>query len=407
MSPLLKAKVVNYNDILLRNAAYVIYLGNLLYFIFPFRPIVWRIGLVLLSLTGLLLFSAHYRFTSLGKSILAFITINAIYFLVSFLWQTPEFTNFGNILCSMLPIFLFYYLTAKRAITEKSIIVFIILVAVGGFLYFRHAEYMILIASLNGEEGEITVNASIIFLVMIPLLFFVKNKFLVFALVLEIIFFIVLGAKRGNILAAIIPLLLLYVKNFKTRGSIFTKILVIVSVIVLSLFAFHLATNNDYIMTRYEETLEGNSSGRDNIYANAWKVWYESESDINLFLGHGTDSTINLLGIRAHNDWLELLVNMGLLGIAIYLIFFLSLLRSLYKNWGQKEIWFVLLAIIALWFAKSLYSMGFTENFFSFISMALGIALGKTSVNNRISKIRLLTLKRKMHLNNCVSDHPQ
>ena len=75
---------------------------------------------------------------------------------------------------------------------------------------------------------------------------------------------------------------------------------------------------NDYFQTRLTSTLEGNSSGRDEIYSHIWNVFNNSNMFHYLF-GYGAQGSFIMTAKFAHSDWLELLINQGLLGFIIYI----------------------------------------------------------------------------------------
>ncbi len=362
--------------VLLRNLAYALMLGFLLYHLFPFPPIVWRFGLVGLSVIGLIIHIKKFHFTSIEKSMLAFVLLNVIYFLFSLLWQSPELTYFGNMLCSTLPMFLFYVLSMHGVITRQSLTVFLILSCICGYFYFRHAEDLIILATLNREIGGLTVNASAIFLVIIPLLFFIRNKWIVVLASIMIIFFIIYGAKRGNIISMAIPFYLLFRQNLKYNKTLINEAILFLVTVGLCYFAYDTMINSDYVMNRIEKALEGDTSGRGEIFYTASQSWYNAEHLYNLIFGYGTDGTVNLIGIRAHNDWLEVLVDYGLIGFFSYLIFFVNLLKVSWRIRHNNQLFYALIAVFFIWFSKSLYSMGFANSLFSYLSMIIGTILG-------------------------------
>lgn len=361
--------------LILRNLAFFCMLGFLVYHWFPFPPIVWRLALLGVCVIGFLIHLSRFKFTAVEKSMLFFVALNVIYYFFSFMWQTPETTNFGNVLCSMLPIPLFFTIAANGAITQKSLTVFLILSCIAGYFYFNHAESLILERLLRGEPGGITINASTVFLVIIPLLFFVRNRWMTIGISVIIIFFIIYGAKRGNIISAALPFYLLARMKMKSNRSLISEVLLIIVVIAISYFAYYTMMNSEYLVSRIEKTFEGDSSYRNIIYATAFDTWLNAEA-INVFFGYGTDGTINLIGIRAHNDWLEILVDFGLLGVLVYLIFFICMVRAIHRNKHNLQLFYAFLAVFFIWFSKSLYSMGFTNDIFSFLSAVIGMVLG-------------------------------
>jgi len=196
------------------------------------------------------------------------------------------------------------------------------------------------------------------------------------------VYFVIFGAKRGNIVSMIIPFYLLFRAKSRLK-SFSSEVIAIIGFAALAVFAYYTMIGSDYLMGRIEKTIEGDSSGRDVIYATALDTWLNGEHSYNLFLGAGTDATMHLMGVRAHNDWLEILVDFGLLGAVFYLAFFVCLLKTAWRNKKNRTTFYTLLAVFFIWFSKTLYSMGFTENLFSYLSMTIGIALGSLNSKNR------------------------
>lgn len=370
---------LNNEDVFVRNLAFFFMLGFLVYHWFSFPPMLWRIGLVVICLYGILRHLKALRFNSVEKSMGIFVLINVVYFFISFLWQIPSTTNFGNILCSTLPLFLFYYLSARGAVTDRSIMIFTLLTAITGVAYFRHAQEIYLLEHYYSEEGSSTINASTIFLVIIPLLTFVKNRYVVLLIAAECILFLLLGAKRGNLVSAAIPLIILLSSQIKGNNTLLNKVVIFACIIAIIFLSYSSAIENDYLTQRFNDTLEGDTSNREFIYGSAWEVWATSNSAINMLFGYGTDATVHLIKIRAHNDWLEILVDFGLLGVITYVAFFISIIKMLNGKQFNSQNRIVVFMVFLIWFSKSMYSMGFTNDIFSFLSMSLGVALGRSS----------------------------
>ena len=362
--------------IFIRNFAFVCMLGLLLFHLFPFQPIVWRIGLLFLSFICIGVQLNKYKFVVVEKSMFAFGLLIIIYYFATYLWYTPQQSQFGNILCSIFPVFIFYVLAAEGAITQRSLIIFLLISTVASYFYFNHAEYRLIQATMYGESGDFTINASTAFLVIIPLLFFVRDKVILIGVSAVIIFFIIFGAKRGNIVSVAIPFYLLFRMNIKSNKSLLSEFVLIVVMLLFMYFAYYIMTYSDYLMNRIEITLEGDSSGRDVIFSNAFSTWLNGENILNLFFGMGQEGTINSIGVRAHNDWLEILVDYGLVGVVCYLSFFIALIKTAWKIRKDQQLFYSLLAAFFIWFSKSLYSMGFSNYLFSYLSMTIGIVLG-------------------------------
>lgn len=91
-------------------------------------------------------------------------------------------------------------------------------------------------------------------------------------------------------------------------------------------------TTNELFLDRIEQTREGDSSGRDEIFSRIYHELVYDPSIIHLFFGRGANSTLGVSGSYAHNDWLETACNNGLLGVFILLFFFLSMYMQLRRS---------------------------------------------------------------------------
>ena len=223
------------------------------------------------------------------------------------------------------------------------------------------------------------------FLALLPMLFIMKNDIQRLITLLVCIFYILMGAKRGNIIAAIIPVGLFVYYMLRNRRRSGLKMIIVLAVIFgIAVVTYRWVSNNDYLQQRITQTEEGYSSGRDAIYANAWRAWYNSGNLSVYLLGYGFDGTIHhpiMNNYRAHNDWLEILVDYGLLGIFLYVLVFIIIVRQV-KKVNSLEIKFVLISAIIIWFFKSLYSMGFMEETLSLMMISMGTVLGRYKLIN-------------------------
>lgn len=369
--------------VLYRNFAALFITCNMLYWVFPFPAFVWRLALVLLSLF-VIVFKEGNRLLC-EKAILAFGLLNLTYFFVSYLWQTPSTTQIGNILCALLSFSLFVFLAEKNVMDDKFFTVAGIILLVCAILKYYHVERIALEDYYNDNEN-ITNNSSVVFLMLLPMLFLMKYNFQKWVSLLVCVFFLISGAKRGNIIAATIPSILFVHFTFKdSRHSVLKTIMALGVIVGASYLTYYWAVSNDFLMYRIEQTTEGNSSGRDVIYAGAWHTWFNSNNFFHYLFGYGFDGTVHqslTLYHYAHNDWLEILVDYGLLGIPFYLLIFLSLIKPI-RRVCAYEMKMVLVSSVFIWLFKSVYSMGFTEEALSVMMISMGTALGNYKLEQR------------------------
>lgn len=261
---------------------------------------------------------------------------------------------------SILPIFLFYYYSQRRLLNEKRIIVYTFFFLTINIFLFYNYKYSLL-EEIVGDE--ITNNIAYNFVSMIPLvLFFHKKPIVQYILLIVCFTFVLLGMKRGAILIGGGLILLFLFHNLK-HGSFKKRFLVLIltSILVVIFFKliFNMLQTSEYFVTRIEQTIEGNSSGRDSIYNGLWNIFINETNLFNMLFGYGANSTIGFIGNLAHQDWLETLINNGLFGLGILLFFFVTITKTTFKQRYRfyPYMYYSFLMSILLLFVKTLFTM--------------------------------------------------
>ena len=137
--------------------------------------------------------------------------------------------------------------------------------------------------------------------------------------------------------------------------------LIIVGIIAVTIIGLDYFREDAYLMTRIDQTAMGRSSGRDDIYNDIWKYCMVDHFSINtLLFGFGFNSSLKMTINMAHNDWLELLSCCGLLGISLYIVFFVQNLRECWNFKNDKALRLSLLLLTIMWFVKTFFSMAYT-----------------------------------------------
>ena len=359
--------------LLIRNVGVFLILGNLLYHLFPFPPIIWRLLFVLLAVYNVVLSIKKGRLLQVEKAILFFLCLNLVYFFTSCLWLTPSTTQIGNTLYMTLAFVMFIFWGEIGLFSERFWVIVACLLVFCGSVYFYHAQ---MLALQNTWNEDITVNASTIFLVLLPMMFLLKNRWMSIVLFSVCLFFLLDGAKRGNIIAAVLPTCIYVYYILKNEKKSLGRVLLILIVLIIAgSWLLNQTFSNNYLLGRFEDMQEGNSSGRDVIYLKSWNVWYNGGSILTYLFGYGFDGTMVTMGIRAHNDWLELLVDNGLVGIVTYLCIFVSFYRVV-RRIKIQEYKLVVLSSLFIWLAKTLYSMGYTDQLLAILFLPVGYVFG-------------------------------
>ncbi len=298
----------------------------------------------------------------------------------------PSYNYIKSIYLSMLPIYPFYYYTKRGYLTAEHLrmwgVIFLASVTLSYISMQRDALEALL--EKGSHADEITNNSGYLFLSCLPLLVLYRKKPLIqFTALAFVMAFIVMGMKRGAIVIGLVCAAYFMWQAIRNSTGKTRFMFIILSVGICAgavLFFIHQMSTSDYMMKRIEDTLSGNSSGRDNLYTFFWNYFTENADFTHYLLGRGANGTLEIYYNYAHNDWLEIAVNQGLLGIIIYAFYWFCFYKTWKhaKNIDSKTI-LVLTALI--FFAKTLFSMSYAD--MSYVSTSvLGYALATVNKTN-------------------------
>jgi hypothetical protein len=125
--------------------------------------------------------------------------------------------------------------------------------------------------------------------------------------------------------------------------------------------------------SRITDTKEGNSSNRDLLYSQFWNIIKNETNPFIMIFGRGANATVRILGSYAHQDWLETLINNGIIGAIILIYFYLSIFKTAIKSFNRFSLpmsySFLTLAFII--FCKTLFSMSI-QGMFMYEGLLLG-----------------------------------
>lgn len=208
------------------------------------------------------------------------------------------------------------------------------------------------------------------------LLVFDNKKLIQYIGLLAFSALVVLSMKRGAILICGI-ISVLFVLRSLNHSSKNSKLFVLLLIIALSTFMYFFLIDymaeNDYFMSRLEATREGKSSGRDDIYTILWNHFLDNRSLLKTIFGGGVWYTTKVTWTAAHNDWLEFLLDMGITGVAIYVVYWFSFYKlSRNKRLPELSRFCVLLIFMDL-FMRTFFSMSLDSITFMH-SMMLGLS---------------------------------
>ncbi len=275
-----------------------------------------------------------------------------------------------NIYKSLLTFFPIYYYSAKGYLTEaklrKWVVVFFIL-AVATFFQRRIETLQSLWSMGYSDREEVTNNEGYFIIALLPTVLLFKNKIIQYSILSLCTILVFTSMKRGAILILAVMLLIYFYYAFKNRkvskgtSKFLTIILLGVSFIFVYNYLVDFVGGSEYYTQRLKETREGYTSGRDELSEVLLYHYFHSTPPVEMLVGSGADATIGIAQNYAHNDWIEILINQGVLGFIVYLYYWLSLWKALRKRKHYPVSYFALLFFITYTFGRSVFSMSYFE----------------------------------------------
>jgi O-antigen ligase len=144
--------------------------------------------------------------------------------------------------------------------------------------------------------------------------------------ILFLLYATALTASRSGLVTCSTAPVLFYIFNNKVKTN--TKISLVLLVIFIVGPAVYVLFSDLPIFQKFQTTAVSNSDlARAGVAEEAWLFFKKSP-----VFGTGIGSLVGLsqLGLYAHNDLLEVLSNMGLTGLTLYLLFYYYLIRAFY-----------------------------------------------------------------------------
>lgn len=327
------------------------------------------------------------------------------YIVISFTEPVRAYGYLQNALNSFLPIFVFYRFYKQGLLTQSKIELYTYAFLILFILRFYHTQSVFIERALinHSDREEFTNNTGYSFLYIIPMLFFIRKTVIKFILLALTGAFLILCMKRGAIIiggSAIIYFLIFQIRHSRNvwikSAVIFLSGLFLMTTIW---YILDMMSTSDYFMYRIEQTKAGDSSARDVLYADLLHELKTDPSLAHFIFGRGANATIGIAENYAHQDWLELMTNNGLIGIALGVFFFYALFHTAHKyRYVLGSTYYTVFIMLSC--------MMFVQTFFSMIiyqlpkcaTILIGFMTGYAQHANRIHKSRFNAAKGKRSL---------
>lgn len=293
------------------------------------------------------------------------------------------------LISAMLSVIPAYVFTCRGVLDEKKMkILFFIFFVISIYAFYGGLEQEMQHAALmHLDQEEFAVTNVYSFLSLLPLVvLFKERRILQFILLGIMLVYFVISAKRGAMILGGITAVLLVFSMFRNETLWKKFCIVFFSIFFIGciyVFFLHQMESSFFFASKMERTLHGYASGRDE-YARTILDYFNNHISLKQFLfGIGAQGTLSVNISFAHNDWLAILLEQGLIGVIVYSFYWICFVYSWIKSKVDYDAFVVIGLLIVIGFGKSLVSMYYlpiaaemmaTSGYFA---IALGYFLGK------------------------------
>lgn len=284
--------------------------------------------------------------------------------------------QFKNSACFCLMLPTTYLLCRNKAIHPRWYLPFclaLLFIAIVQFFYYQRQMLM-----TQGIEDDLTNSAAYWFVYLLPFfpLLGKRHPWVAAFIFIIALVFILTGAKRGAIIcmgATLLFSLFYYLKHQPFRMS---RLLVLATAAAaIAALSAYIYTSDEYLQKRLSTVESMEMGAREIAYQQLLQHWQTDSNPVTVLLGNGTAQSITIWGNYAHNDWLELLIDNGVVGVLLYAALLVGIFIQLLRTpLPFTERWAGFLCLI-IWTFQSVFSMGYTSLGLSMLPGLLGLLL--------------------------------
>ena len=264
---------------------------------------------------------------------------------------------------SLLPLYAFYYFSRTGQLTAMQLRKFIPVWFLLAIIIFLQTQSEMRLLN-EDDEAEVTNGSAYLLLSLIPAVALYKKRLFQYIILGLVVFFVAYGVKRGAIAVLFLSVLYyfyIYRKTTRKKFNIRSLLITLILLYAIGYFFYSFYLSSDYFQYRWTQTIEGDSSGRSLIYGDFWYYFLNQDSILGMLIGNGACATIRIKNIFAHNDWLEILINQGILGVTIFASFCYQLLKSWKKARYDTTLYLGIGLFVIFFLSKTLFSMSYNN----------------------------------------------
>ena len=385
------------------SSASLFYLYIFLWIVYLLNGVVFEpSGIVIrLSLLFIMLISLYNVYTAhigrkqpkyvMGVDILVFVfTIYGVWFIfdpVVLVNESGEkmihYVYLKQVYMSLLPFYSFYTFSLCGSLNYKNILYLLPLFIILALIKYFDRQHLI---QVDVYQDNFTNNVGYQFAAFLPYVFLLeKKKNIQYLLLLFLITMCFLSAKRGSIIVSLVFLgWFIYSRMRYSKRNKGKLLLGTILVIVAVYYIFnYFVLNNAYFASRLDTTVGGDREEvRSLIYADLFDWFLHDNTTYGFLLGNGPYTSVKIIGMLAHNDWLEIALAIGCVGLVSYLFYWICLIQTakVFKRGKKNLAYYILISFFLIYFMKSMFSMSY-DTIPVAASMILALAIANPSID--------------------------
>lgn len=278
----------------------------------------------------------------------------------SIIFSTDKFVFYPliRVIYPLLAFPFFYHLFKDEKGDDRAVSLF----------FFALITVITIITYLNSRERSMTTegldtadNIGYALVCCFPAVMLFKNKKIFPFVILMVVVGTILTGKRGAIVAlalsgVILFLDILFSKSYSWKQKV---LFLVVLTIAFGVAYKYLGEYFFAAQNRFEKIEEDAGHDRPLVYG-LFIDGFKCSGFFNQLFGHGLSSGRSFIGVDAHNDWLQLLYEFGIVGVLFFALYVLSLVKTLLTKIKAKNNYLPMLAMtIVILIVKSTISSTF------------------------------------------------
>lgn len=293
---------------------------------------------------------------------------------------------------SFIPIFVFFYFGVTNQINTNWFRGVCLLFIICALVEYNSARAALLFNNVAENSEGMVNNLGYSILSLIPVLVFLKKPILQYATIVFIFFLVLLSYKRGAIVTCAVATLVFFLLRFKgqqKKNRFIILVLTLAAIIVGVQYIQDLFLMDDVFQARLEKTIEGRFSSREQIYPMIMN-YLSSETDLFSFIfGNGAYATVRHFATMAHNDWLEFAMDFGLIGLVLYIRYWVILVKTERRSrkLDSQDVSDAIILFAIIYFIPTFFSMSLCS-ITIYSGSVIGFSMGYLARNNKVFLVK-------------------